>query len=79
MTVQPLQSGPPRVGLNTATITLMLAIAIQFAIVVANGARVEAQVQELRTTTEPLRRGDLVKIQTDVAWIRESMERERAQ
>ncbi len=76
MTAQPLNS-TPRLGLNTATVSLILAIAIQFAIVVANGARVEAQVSDLRATTEPLRRGDLVAIQRDVAWIRENMERER--
>jgi hypothetical protein len=76
MTAQPLNT-TPRLGLNTATVSLILAIAIQFAIVVANGARVEAQVTDLRATTEPLRRGDLVAIQRDVAWIRENMERER--
>ena len=76
MTAQPLNA-TPRVGLNTATISLILAVAVQFALVVANGARVEAQVTELRATTEPLRRGDLVAIQRDVAWIRENMERER--
>tara|TARA_R110002167_G_scaffold12963_5_gene54873 strand:- start:4423 stop:4659 length:237 start_codon:yes stop_codon:yes gene_type:complete len=77
MTTQPL-SQTPRLGLNTATIGLILAIAIQFAMLVANGARVEAQVSDLRATTEPLRRGDLVAIQRDVSWIRENMERERA-
>lgn len=76
MTAQPI-SQTPRLGLNTATVGLMLAILIQFAIVVANGARVEAQVSDLRATTEPLRRGDLVAIQRDVSWIRENMERER--
>lgn len=76
MTAQPLNT-TPRLGLNTATVSLILAIAIQFAIVVANGARVEAQVTDLRATTEPLRRGDLVAIQRDVSWIRENMERER--
>lgn len=76
MTAQPLNN-TPRLGLNTATVSLILAIAIQFAIVVANGARVEAQVSDLRATTEPLRRGDLVAIQRDVSWIRENMERER--
>lgn len=30
----------------------------------------------LESTTEPLRRGDLVKIQTDVAWIRERLAKE---
>lgn len=78
MTTQPLQT-QPRVGLNTATIGLILAIAVQFAIVVANNTRVEAQVSDLRQTTEPLRRGDLVAIQRDVAWIRENLERERAE
>lgn len=76
MTAQNLNT-TPRLGLNTATVSLILAIAIQFAIVVANGARVEAQVTDLRATTEPLRRGDLVAIQRDVSWMRENMERER--
>lgn len=74
MTCAPLPSQTPRIGLNTATISLILAIALQFAASVAWASRQETQQAELRATTEPLRRGDLVKIQTDVAWIRERLE-----
>ena len=79
MTSQPLQPPAPgsRVSLNAATISLILAIAVQFAFLVSQGAQVKAQVADLQSTTEPLRRGDLVAIQRDVAWIRENMARER--
>ncbi|MFN3931626.1 MAG: hypothetical protein ACK4JY_07750 [Brevundimonas sp.] len=98
MTFSALPPPPPRIGLNTATVGLIMAIAVQFACIVAFGARVEAQVSELQQrteplrnrgelttrvlkleeTTEPIRRGDLIAIQRDVAWIRENMERERS-
>ncbi|NBW10494.1 MAG: hypothetical protein EBR82_20940 [Caulobacteraceae bacterium] len=33
------------------------------------------RIDKLEETTEPIRRGDLVAIQTDVAWIRREMEK----
>ena len=35
------------------------------------------RLDKLEETTQPLREGALVKIETDVAWIRQEMERER--
>lgn len=59
-----------------AALSFGLALVVQLAGVVAWGATVETRVDEVQATTEPLRRGDLVKIQTDVTWIRERLEAE---
>jgi hypothetical protein len=77
MTTQPLQSPPIGVSIPPwAALTFALALAVQLVTVVSWGARVEARTSELYATTEPIRRGDLVAIQRDVAWIRERLERE---
>lgn len=76
MTAQPLQS-PGRIAVPTwAALSFALALAVQLVSIVVWGAKVEARTTEIHATTEPLRRGDLVKIQTDVAWIRSQLERE---
>lgn len=75
MTAQPLHS-PAQPAFNWQIIAIVMAVLINFAGAVAFGVRVEAQVAALQQTTEPLRRGDLVAIQTDVAWMRSRMERE---
>lgn len=77
MTSQPLPAPAASITLPTWTaLTFALALAVQLVAVVSWGARVEARTAELHATTEPLRRGDLVRIQTDVAWIRDRLERE---
>lgn len=82
MTAQALHTGPPSTSLPPwiwAALSFALALAVQMAGLIAWGARVEARQAELHATTQPLRDGDLVKIQTDVAWIRAELERrERA-
>jgi len=75
MTAQPLQSSSITLP-SWAALSFTLAIAAQLVGVVIWGAKVEARTNEIHATTEPLRRGDLVKIQTDVAWIRSQIERE---
>lgn len=77
MTAQPLQSAGSSITVPSwAALMFFLALGVQLVAVVSWGARVEARTSELHATTEPIRRGDLVKIQTDVAWIRERLERE---
>ncbi len=75
MTAQPIQ--PSSIALPSwAALGVCLTLAAQLAGIVMWGAKVEARTTELHATTEPLRRGDLVKIQTDVSWIRAQLERE---
>lgn len=75
MTTQPLQSQSIALP-SWAALAFCLALAAQLAGIVIWGAKVEARTTELHDTTAPLRRGDLVKIQTDVSWIRAQLERE---
>ena len=75
MTSQPLQSQSITLP-SWAALGFCLALAAQLAGLVIWGAKVEARTTELHATTETLRRGDLVKIQTDVSWIRAQLERE---
>ncbi|GLK49623.1 hypothetical protein GCM10017620_25960 [Brevundimonas intermedia] len=58
-------------------LAFFLAVLVQFAVVVSYGARAQAQINELKSTTQPLRDGQLVEIRTNVAWIRAELERER--
>lgn len=76
MTVHPFDR-PPSLPVNWATIGVLVAIAGQLVGAVALAVRIESDVAELRATTEPLRRGDLVKIENDVSWIRRQLEQER--
>lgn len=78
MTAQPIQSASITLP-SWAALGFCLALAGQLVGLVIWGAKVEARTTELHATTEPLRRGDLVKIQTDVSWIRQELEREREQ
>ncbi|RYG19583.1 MAG: hypothetical protein EON96_02685 [Caulobacteraceae bacterium] len=63
-------------NLNYAALAFGLALIVQVAGLFFWGATVEARTKELHGTTEPLRRGDLVAIKTDVEWIRAELERE---
>ena len=75
MTAQPLHASPPQ-PVNYAALGFALALLVQFAVAVSFAASVNADVRELKVTTQPLRDGDLVRIQTDVAWIRTRLEKE---
>lgn len=65
------------VPVTWAAIGVIMSLLLALGGSVAAFARVDAQVSELRATTEPLRRGDLVKIETDVAWIRQRLEQDQ--
>lgn len=101
MTAQPITPTPvSSTAVNWTMIGVLLAVAVQFAVAVSNDAKAQAEIAELKATTEPLRtsrgalttrltaleettkplrEGALVKIETDVAWIRQAMEAERSQ
>lgn len=77
MTSLPLQPPSSRALVNWTAVSAIAVLLIQFAGVVTFGARASAEIAELKTTTQPLRDGALVKIETDVAWIRREMEQEK--
>lgn len=77
MTVRPLHLQPQSsIPISWAAIGVIATMLVTFGTSVAALARVSERVDHLQETTQPLRDGDLVKIQTDVAWIRERIERE---
>ena len=78
MTSVPLEPPSARAVVNWAAVSAIAVLLIQFAGVVTFGAKANAETSELKATTQPLREGALVKIETDVAWIRQEMERGRA-
>lgn len=77
MTTLPLDPPSPRQVINWTAVSAIVVLLIQFAGVVTFGARASAEITELKATTQPLRDGALVKIETDVAWIRAEMEEEK--
>lgn len=76
MTAQPYNSGPSVSAINWTMVGIAVALMVQFAGAVSFAARAEAQITELKDSTKPLRDGDLVRIQTDVSWIRERLEKD---
>lgn len=74
MTDFPMHAPRPAMAINWAAVSAIAVLLIQFAAAVTFGASASAEIRELKSTTEPIRRGDLVAIQTDVAWIRKQME-----
>lgn len=75
MTAQPLPSVAPQ-PINWTMVSVLIVVAIQLAGVVSFGAQVRADIGSLKQTTEPLRQGDLVAVERDVAWIRAQMEKD---
>lgn len=68
--------GPSVAAVNWTMIGVALAFLVQFAGGVSFAATAQARLDKLEESTRPLRDGDLVRIQTDVAWIRERMSKE---
>lgn len=78
MTALPIEPPSARAVFNWTAVSAIAVLLIQFAGVVTFAARASAEIAELQSTTQPLRDGALVKIETDVAWIRHEMEREKS-
>ncbi len=77
MTIRPLHLQPqPSVPITWAALGVILALMTTFGTSAIALGRVNERVANLQETTKPLRDGDLVKIQTDVTWIRAQLERE---
>lgn len=80
MTARSLNAPPvlPNWPINWAFVGIVIAVMVHYTVAVSFASRVEARVHKLEEVTEPIRRGDLVQIQTDVRWIREQYERDRS-
>lgn len=73
MSVQPLA---PRTDLNWSMIGFLFAAAVTIAGWIAFGAQAAQRIDVLEQRTQPLANGDLVKVERDVAWIRERLEQD---
>lgn len=73
MSVQHYPAAPP---LNWAKIAFLFGAAVTAAGWVAFGAQAAQRLSALETRTQPLASGDLIRVQTDVAWIRQRLEEE---
>lgn len=76
MTLQHLHPVP---GVNWAKVSFLFGAAVTIAAWVVIGAQMQQRVQVLEERTAPLASGDLIRVQTDVAWIRQRLEQERGQ
>jgi len=76
MTFPHLQPAPI---VNWAKVSFLFGAAVTIATWVVFGAQTVQRVQVLEERTVPLASGDLIRVQTDVAWIRQRLEQERGQ
>ena len=76
MTFPQLQPAP---SVNWAKVSFLFGAAITIAGWIVIGAQIQQRVQVLEERTAPLASGDLIRVQTDVAWIRQRLEQERGQ
>ncbi|EGF94638.1 Uncharacterised protein [Brevundimonas diminuta] len=76
MTFPHLQPAP---SVNWAKVSFLFGAAVTIATWVVFGAQTVQRVQVLEERTAPLASGDLIRVQTDVAWIRQRLEQERGQ
>lgn len=73
-----LRAPMPSVTLSTGLLSLLLSAAVSVLAWVYASGELNMRVAALEKTTAPLAAGDLVKVQTDVAWIRERLEKAEA-
>lgn len=65
---------PSRTQINIGLISSLIAMILSVATVVFAAGVHSQQIAQLEDATQPLRDGDLVRVQTDVAWIRRHLE-----
>lgn len=73
MSAQPLTAAP---GVNWAKVAFLFGAAVTSAGWIVFGAQAAQRIEVLEQRTQPLANGDLVKVERDVAWIRERLERD---
>lgn len=64
-------------AVNWSKIAFMFGAAVSAAGWIVFGAQMAQRLTTQEHLTRPLANGDLIKVQTDVAWIRAELERER--
>lgn len=77
MTAQPFHHYPPA-QTNWAKVAFLFTAAVTIATWIVFGAQTVQRVEVLEQRTAPLQAGDLVRVQTDVAWIRDRLEKDQA-
>ncbi|MNH79283.1 hypothetical protein D3C73_316010 [compost metagenome] len=77
MTAQHLPLLPPQ-PVNWSKVAFLFGAAVTFSGWVVVGAQVVQRLQVLEERTAPLANGDLIRVQTDVAWIRQRLEQDKA-
>lgn len=68
----------PPYPVNWTKVAFIFAAVVAMAGWVASYARADQRLVVVETLTAPLASGDLVRVQQDVAWIRQRLEREEA-
>lgn len=63
---------------NWAKISFLFGAAVTIASWIVFGAQTVQRVELLEERTAPLQSGDLIRVQTDVAWIRDRLEKDHA-
>lgn len=76
MTAQPFHHYPPT-PTNWAKVSFLFGLAVTIATWIVFGAQTVQRVEVLEERTAPLQDGDLVRVQTDVAWIRSRLEKDQ--
>jgi hypothetical protein len=76
MTTQHLSHLPPQ-AVNWAKVAFLFGAAVTFSGWIVIGAQASQRLTVLEQRTAPLANGDLVRVQTDVAWIRAQLEKEQ--
>lgn len=65
---------PSRTQANITLVAAIVAIAIAIGSPVYSSGALAQRLAAVEESTQPLRDGDLVRVQTDVAWIRRHLE-----
>lgn len=77
MTHLPMHHSLPA-PVNWAKVAFLFGAAVTIASWIVFGAQTVQRVEVLEERTAPLQSGDLIRVQTDVAWIRSRLEKEHA-
>ena len=75
MTHHALHASPPA-PTNWAKVSFLFGAAVTIASWIVFGAQTVQRVEVLEERTAPLQSGDLIRVQTDVAWIRSRLEKD---
>lgn len=77
MTHLPMHTALPA-PVNWSKVAFLFGAAVTLASWIVFGAQTVQRVEVLEERTAPLQSGDLIRVQTDVAWIRSRLEKDQA-